>query len=189
MSAAICHRPVSFEVLLDYWLGDLDDAATLRIDEHLLGCDACGAQLDEIVALGDGVRRAFLAGLFGTVVGADFVHRLAQRGLRVREYTVARNGSINCSLDPDDDVLVSRLSAPLSGIGRLDLLVAGIPGMPERRAEDVPFDPDAAEVVFVAPAGHIRGLPPHVGHMRLLAVDASGEHVLGDYTFHHGFGG
>ncbi|MDM0110781.1 zf-HC2 domain-containing protein [Variovorax sp. J22R133] len=180
-----CRQPIAFDTLVEHWLGELDDARTQQVDEHLLGCDACGAQLDEIIALGEGVRGAFNAGLFGTAVGADFPRRLSGRGLRLREYRVERNGSVNCSIDPQDDVLISRLSAPLSGIERLDLVRVGVPGEPEFRAADIPFDAASGEVVFVMPAARLRKMPSYVEHMRLVAVDPSGERLIGDYTFNH----
>jgi hypothetical protein len=185
VSTPPCRDPISFDVLVEYWLGELNDEHTQRIDAHLLGCDACGAKLDEIVALTDGVRGAFDAGLFGTIIGAGFARRLAELGLRLREYRVQRNGSVACSVGPDDDVVISRLSAPLSGIGRLDLLRLGQPGEPALRAEDIPFDAAGGEVVFVAPAARLRALPTCTERMQLIAVDASGERLVGDYTFNH----
>ena len=98
-----------FDELLDYWFGDTDEAATEAIDAHLFGCDACGMQLDRIAALAQGVRAAFAAGSLGVVVSPRFVDRLAERGLRVREYRVPLNGSVNCRVAREDDVLVSRL--------------------------------------------------------------------------------
>jgi hypothetical protein len=175
----------SSDTLLEYWLGELDDEHTQRIDLHLLGCDACGAQLDAIVELGEGVRGAFDAGLVGTVVGAGFTQRLAERGLRLREYRVECNGSVLCSVGPDDDVVVSRLSAPLSGIGRLDIVRHGMPGQTDVRAVDIPFDAASGEVVLIVPAARLRELPSFVQRMQLFAVDPDGERLIGNYTFNH----
>ena len=60
MSAGSDHPPIA--TLLDYWLRDSDAATTDAVDEHLMQCDACGATLDGLVALGDAVRTAFRAG-------------------------------------------------------------------------------------------------------------------------------
>ena len=185
MSPPVCRQPIGLDTLVEYWLGELDDERTQRVDEHLLGCEPCGVQLDNIIALSEGVRRAFVAGLFGTVVGAGFTQRLAERGLRLREYRVERNGSVECSIGPDDDVVISRLSAPLSGIGRIDLVRGGAPGKPDVRAADIPFDAASGEVVFIVPAARLREMPSYVERMRLFAIDASGERLIGDYTFNH----
>lgn len=184
---APCRQPLGWDVLVRYWLGELDDAGTEQVDRHLLGCDDCGARLDEIAALGDGVRRAFDAGFVAAVVGDAFAQRLAERGLRLREYRVERGGSVNCSVAPDDDVVVSRLAgAPLEGIARLDLVRRGRDGAPDTRAVDIPFDATRGEIVLVAPAARLRALPDCVEQVQLLAVDAAGgEHVVGRYTFNH----
>lgn len=178
------HRPIDPETLLAYWLGELDEARTQQVDRHLLGCDRCGAELDALIALGDGVRRAFDAGLVGTAVGPGFVQRLAGRGLRLREYVVPRNGSVLCRIEPEDDVVLGRLQAPLAGLARVDL-VRHPPGGGAVRAEDIPFDGASGEVVIVTPAAYLRGLPTSVERMELFAVDAAGERLLGDYTFNH----
>jgi hypothetical protein len=69
------HLPL--EALLDYWLHDSDAAATDAVDEHLMQCDACGAALDELVALGDGVRDAFRAGAVATMVSGTFASEVS----------------------------------------------------------------------------------------------------------------
>lgn len=180
-----CRRPLGLETLVAYWVGELDEEDTQRVDEHLLGCEPCGAELEGVIALGEGVRRAFGAGLFGTVVGSRFTQTLAERGLRLREYRVERGGSVNCSIGPDDDMVIGRLDAPLAGVARLDMELTGMPGEPAMRATDIPFDAGSGEVVIVAPAARLRELPACVQRMRLLAVDDIGERVIGDYTFNH----
>jgi hypothetical protein len=131
--------------------------------------------------LGAGVRGAFADGRIGAVVTPAFVERLRARQLRVREYRVPCNGSVNCSVTPDDDILLSRLQAPLEGVERIDLLVAPA----DLRIEDVPFDAAAGEVVVAPSIAHIRTLPAHCQVMRLVAVGADGERLLGKYTFNH----
>ncbi|HZH43287.1 MAG TPA: hypothetical protein VEY50_04320 [Lysobacter sp.] len=169
--------------LLDYWFGDTDAAATEAVDAHLMHCDACGAEVDALAALTRAVRGAFAAGALGAVVAADFVARLAARGLRVREYRVPRDGSVFCTVAPDDDVLVSRLEAPLHGVRRLDVVEEAPHGA--RRREDVPFDPERGEVVLAVRLALVRALPEHALRLRLLAVDEDGSREIGHYTFHH----
>lgn len=185
MSAAAPH--VDQDALVAYWLGELDEARTQALDKHLLGCDACGERLDGLLELADGVRRAFDAGFVAVSVGTGFVQRLAERGLRLREHCVERNGAVACSVAPDDDVLIARLQlAPedLASVERLDI-VRRTAGEPEARASDVPFDAASGEIVLVAPAARVRQLPSGVEELRLLAVDAAGERLLGAYRFDH----
>lgn len=184
MSASANHPSIA--TLLDYWLHDSDAATTDAVDEHLMQCDACGQRLDELVALGDGVRAAFRAGVVATVTSGDFVRRLAAHGLKVREYRLPHNGSVNCTVAPEDELLVSRLEAPLQGIERLDaLLQSSIEPDVQHSLHDVPFNPDAGEVLFFPKLAQIRQLPAHTMKVTLLAVQSGGAREVGRYTFRH----
>ena len=172
--------------LLDYWLHDSDAATTDAVDEHLMVCDECGRRLDEIVALGDAVRAAFRAGVVAAVTSGSFVQQLAAEGLKLRVYRLALNGSVNCTVAPEDDFLVSRLEVPTSSVTRIDLLAESStePGV-QRRVEDIPFDPDAGEVVVIENIARLRAQPAHTTQVTLLTVECSGSRELGRYTFHH----
>jgi len=184
MTTTTDHPP--WDSLVDYWLGDTDAAATEAIDEHLLRCDACGAAFDEVVALARGVRDAFAAGAVPSMLTPAFVDRLKAAGRRMREYRVPHNDSVLCAVAPEDDLLVSRLEAPLQGVTRLDAVFAPsfAPGH-EERLHDVPFDAASGEVVFAPRLQEVRQHPSHDLVVRLLAVDGAGERELGHYTFHH----
>jgi hypothetical protein len=171
---------------LAYWLGEGDAATVDALDEHLMHCEACGAQLDALIVLGAGVRDAFRAGLVATVAHGPFVQRLADLGLRVREYRLPLNGSVNCTVAPDDDLLVARLAAPLQGVERLDLQaeLSTAPGE-WRRLQDVPFDAAAGEVLYVPRLHEVRALPAHTMQVRLEAVGPEGAREIGRYRFHH----
>jgi hypothetical protein len=175
-----------WQAVVDYWLGDTDGAATEAIDEHLLHCDACGALFDELVALGRGVRDAFSHGLVPSVLTPGLVERLKASGRRVREYQVPAGGSVLCSVAPEDEVLVSRVGAPLGGVRRLDAVLSYsfAPGE-EQRLVDLPFDAAAGEVLFAPKLAEVRRQPEHDFVVRLLAVGDAGEREIGRYTFHH----
>lgn len=185
-SATGPHLPT--EALLDYWLHDSDAATTEAVDEHLMQCDACGQALDALVALGEGIREALRAGTVGAVASAGFAQRLAGQGLKVREYRLPPGGSVNCAVAPDDELLVSRLELPLlpPGVQRLDLHVelSLEPGVRHER-QDVPFDPQAGEVVYVVKLAEVRRRPAHTVQATLLAVDAGGAREVGRYVFNH----
>ena len=167
------------ETLLAYWLGELDEALEGEVEAHYLGCDACSARLAELEALAAGVRGAFASGRIGTVLTPAFVERLRERGLRLREYRVPRNGSVNCSVAPEDEVLLSRLQVPLAGVTRIDVITA------DHRLEDVPFDAVGGEVLVAPAIAHIRTLPAHRQVIRVVSVAAGAETLLGEYTFNH----
>jgi hypothetical protein len=171
--------------LLDYWFGDLDPVETDRVDEHLFGCDACGALVEDIAALGRGTREAFAAGSLASVASPRFVEQLVAQGRRVRQYVVPCNGSVNCSVAPDDDVLVGRMQVALQGVQRLDMAADFDFGGETVWLRDVPFDAASGEVVLLPAPAAVRQMPAHVMRVRLLAVEAAGARELGHYSFHH----
>lgn len=186
MSGASALPHLEWDALVDYWLGDSDAAAAEAIDAHLMQCDACGGALDEVMALARGVKEAFGGGAVPSMLSAPFVERLKSAGRRVREYRVPHNGSVVCSVAPEDDLLVSHLSAPLHGVTRLDAVFAlSLEPGHESRLNDIPFDATHGEVLFAPKLAEVRTLPSHEMVVRLLAVDAAGEREVGHYTFHH----
>jgi hypothetical protein len=185
MTPPNCKAPIEFSALVEYWLGEIDDAATARIDEHLLGCGGCSERLADIVALAGGVRAAFREGSVRAFVTDEFVKRLTERGVRVREYRVPRNGSVNCTIAPEDEVAVGRLEAPLSGVSRLDVISYRSTDAAEEVFRDIPFNAAKGEVVMTTNIARLRAMPSHQRRVRLVAVDASGERVIGDYLFNY----
>jgi len=168
--------------LLGYWAGELDEAQEAAVEEHYLGCETCSARLAEVEALASGVKGAFAAGRVGAILTPGLVERMRSHGVRLREYVVPRNGSVNCSVGPDDQMLLGRLQVPLEGAERIDVVV-DYEG--EHRLEDVPFDPATGEVILAPSVEFMRTLPAHREAVRVLAVGPGGERLLGEYTFNH----
>jgi hypothetical protein len=185
MSAQAPNHP-SIEALLDYWLDDSDAAANAAIDEHLMQCEACGRALDDLVALGDGVRAAFRSGAVSAMASDAFLKRLVDHGVQVREYRLPPDGSVNCTVAPDDELLVAHLETPLQDVDRLDAVVtlSFAPDV-QHRLQDVPFDARAGEVLWMPKFGLVRNAPAHTAEVTLLSVDPGGANELGRYTFHH----
>jgi hypothetical protein len=175
---------MSRDELLAWWLGELDAAAEARLDEHVFACAVCAARLTALLALGDAIRRETLSGSFGFVVPAAFVGRMRASGLRLREYTVEPGGSVNCTIGPGDDFVVSHLHALLAGVPRLDVILDD-PTLGRFRLDDVPFDPGASALTFVPSAALLRSLRTTQQRVRLIAVAGAQECVLGEYTFNH----
>lgn len=182
--SAPCSAPLDERTLVEYWLDELPENAEAAIDEHLLGCGHCSARLAGLVALAGGIREALRAGRLQAVVSDAFVRRLAAQGLQVREYRVARNQAVNCTVAPEDDFVISRLEAPLAGVVRLDLVIHA-PGLPEEVREDIPFDAARGEVIMSADVPRLRGMPSHRLRFELVAVDDGGRRLIGEYTFNH----
>ena len=181
----ICERPIGFEALVAYWLGEAPEKREAMLEEHLFGCAHCSGQLEKIAALASGVRAAVKDGMVSMVVSAPFVEAMKHAGLRLREYRLEPGGSVNCTIGVDDDAVVSRIRAPLAGVERLDLVRMRAGGEQEGRMADVPFDAETGEVLMIPSAAWLKTMPAFTMRMRLVAVSAAGETGIGDYTFNH----
>lgn len=173
---------VPFDELLAYWLGELEPGQDALVEEHFFHCAECSERLAEVEALADGVRRAFGTGRVAAVVTPAFVEQVRGQGLPLREYRLAWNGSVNCTVLPEDRFLFGRLAAPLAGVTRLDAIVT-VDG--DHRLEDIPFDAAAGEVVMAPSVARLRSMPDHRQRVTLVAVEEGGERVVGEYTFFH----
>jgi len=182
--SADCLRPLADETLLDWWTGELPLPDHRQVEEHLLGCDACSTRAGVLAALAGGVRDLVRRGRVLTVVTPGVVERLRGEGRTLREYRVRAGESVHCTVAPHDDVLLARLQLRVGPTTRIDLL-SRIDDGEEHRVADLPMDPAADEVLLVAPIDEIRARPAHVERIRLVAVEAGGERLLGEYTFDH----
>ncbi len=185
MTGATCQSPLTWETLLAYWLGELDADAAAQAEEHYLGCAQCSQRLEQLAAMADGVRTLARNSGVNMVVEDRFVRRLRDEGRNVREYRLPLNGSVNCTITPEDDFVIGRLEAPLAGVQRIDMVMNYDFLENEMRQEDVPFVAASGAVVFCPSIDMLRAAPASVMKVRLLAVDDGGEHTLGEYTFNH----
>jgi putative zinc finger protein len=168
-----------FATLVDYWFGELPASEEAAFEEHLFGCGECTAKLEDLEALGAAVRAAWREGAVRAVISRALFDAMKKEGLRLREYRLQPGGSVNCTIASADDFVVSRLSAPLQGVRRLDLITTA------GRFEDVPFDAEAGEVLVCPAPALLKKKGAYTHHMRLVAVEDEGERVLGDYAFSH----
>lgn len=189
MNGPSCRSPLAWETLIAYWLGELDADAEARAEEHYLSCAQCSHRLERLAALAGRVRMLARTSGVDMVINDEFVRRLTQEGLHVREYRVPRNGSVNCTVSPDDDFVVGRMEAPLNGVQRIDMLTLDGDGNAETRRHDIPFVAASGGVVLAPGIDWLRAQPAFILRIRLLAVDEQGDHALGDYTFNHRPGG
>ena len=143
-----CSSPIDAAVLADYWLAVLASSEEEAVEEHLLDCDRCGARLREVIALAEGVRNLAREGSLRMVVSDAFLKRAAEEGLRVRQYTPSPGGSVECTVTAEDDILIGRLAANLSGATRVDLCFCDERGVERLRLPDIPFDSGAGSVAF-----------------------------------------
>lgn len=179
-----CGTPLTDEVQLAWWTGEATSADRRRVEEHLLGCAACAARLRFLERLSEGIASLLAGGHLSTATAPVVLERLRRDGRRIREYAVPPGGAVQCTVGPDDDLLLARLGADLRGVARLDL-VTRVDDGPEQRFADLAFDPEAGELLLLPPVHLVRVRPASVERMELRAVSPEGERVLGRYAFHH----
>jgi len=181
----LCSEPLTIEQLLAYWLDEPDENESIAIEEHLFGCESCSASLEQLAALGEGIRRVLSAGDIAAVLPNQFVQRLKAAGLQIREYRLEPQGSVNCTVAPDDDLVLAYLRAPLEDVKRLDAVVADLSVGSETRLADVSFNAKDGEVVLLPNTSQLRPIEHTTQRVQLIAVDEQGETIIGSYVFHH----
>ena len=181
-----CPNPIDAAVLADYWLAALAGPEEEAVEWHLLDCDRCGARLREVIALAEGVRELAREGCLRMVVSDTFLKRAAEEGLRVREYAPPAGGGIQCTVTAEDDILIGRLAANLSGAKRVDLCICDEHGVEQSRMSDIPVNSRAGSVAYQESINFMKAAPTLKMIARLVAFDeAGGERLLGEYTFNH----
>jgi hypothetical protein len=181
-----CSSPIDAAVLADYWLAALPSSEEQAVEEHLLDCDPCGARLREVIALAEGVRNLAREGSLRMVVSDTFLKRAAEEGLRIREYAPLPGGGVQCTVTTEDDILIGRLAANLSGANRVDLCICDERGVEQVRLPDIPVRSGAGSIAFQESITFAKAAPTNKMIVRLIAFDeAGGERLLGEYTFNH----
>lgn len=181
-----CSTPIDAAVLADYWFAALPRSEEEAVEEHLFACDQCGARLKEVIALAEGVRNLAREGSLRMVVSDAFLKRAAEEGLRVREYAPPSGGGVRCTVTAEDDILIGRLAANLSGVRRVDLCICNERGVEQFRLVDIPFPAGASSVAYQESIAVMRAAPAMKLIARLVTFDeAGGERQLGEYTFNH----
>lgn len=180
-----CANPMDAAVLADYWLGALAGAEEENVELHLLDCDECGGRLREVMALAEGVRKIAREGSLRMIVSDAFVQREVGDGLRARQYRVPAGGGVECTVMAEDDLLIGRMAADLSGARRVDLCICDERGVEQMRMADIPVS-SAGEVVYQESLTFAKAAPSMKMIARLVGFDEAGvERLLGEYTFNH----
>ena len=177
----------SFAELADYWASETTPLDIERIEAHVFECDHCARVLAETDQLRSAIGDLARAGdIFGAVTDA-VLNQLAREGVRVRSYSLGPSESVRCAVWADDDVLVTRLRGDFGGIASVHADMRLPTGEDWKRIADVPVREGATEILLALPAAVVRSAPN--GPMRLTLRSAEpgspGEHVIGEYVFHH----
>ena len=181
-----CSNPIDAAVLAEYWLAALADPEEEAVELHLLDCDQCGVRLREVIALAEGVRKLAREGSLRMVVSETFLKRAAREGLRIREYAPPPGGGVECTVTAEDDFLIVRLAANLTGANRVDLCMCDELGVELLRLPDIPVPSGASNVIYQESMTFAKAMPTGKIIARLVTFDeAGGERLLGEYRFDH----
>jgi hypothetical protein len=185
MTPSRCMSPLDPGVLADYWLKDLASGDEELVEEHLFSCADCSSELQRLVELIEVIRELTRKGAVAVIMSEPFLERLQGEGLNVRQYRVDPGGGVACTITDQDDLVISRLAADLTGAKRVDISHCDAEGKEHGRVRDVLFTRARKEVVFAQSSDALRALGKETIRMRLIAVDDTEERVLGEYTFNH----
>jgi len=181
-----CSHPIDAAVLADYWLAALPPSEEEAVEEHLLACDPCGARLREAIALADGIRTVAREGSLRLIVSDAFLKRASEEGLRIRQYAPPPGGGVQCTVTAEDDFLIARLAANLTGAKRVDLALCDERGVEQLRLPDIPVRPGASGINYQESMVFAKSMPSGKLIARLMTFDEAGsERLLGEYTFNH----
>lgn len=185
MNIPSCPSPLTWNSLLEYWLGELDPDSEARTEEHYLGCEQCSQRLERLIALMRSIREPALMSSVNFILNKQLANKLKERGLHIREYHVPCNGAVNCTVTTEDDFVLAHLEGPLDAVQQLDMVYVDGEGKSQLRLNDIPFNDESGCVIFSTSMSTLLALPATIMRIRLLAIDSKGERTIGEYTFNH----
>ena len=181
-----CTRPIDPAMLADYWIGIMAAPEEEAVEMHLFECDHCGDLLRQVIGLADGIRKLAREGSLRMIVSDVFLQRVAESGIAVREYRIPPGGSVECTVTAEDDILIGRVAANLSGSKRVDMCICNENGIEQLRLRDIPVHSGRSSVAFQESISYLKSAPSMKMVMRLVGFDDEGsEQLLGEYTFNH----
>ena len=186
MTGERCARGASLVDLLDYWVGDLDQARADQVEAHVFECAECADRLADVAAIASGVGEAIRGARIQTVITDSVLNRLSREGLRIRTFAPLPGSFIPCAVWPEDDLVVSRLRGDFSGYDELTLVLKSDDGSELSRSTDIPLISGTHEILSATSAAQLRQLPSM--RLRLVVSGRRGdtERVIGEYGLEHG---
>lgn len=177
-----CSNAIAWDTLVDYWAGELDDASTETVEDHLFGCADCTAAAARVAAVTEAVRAAL-----PPAVTRRHVERLRASGARIRENDFTPGDRREVQFDAGADLLIHRLGGlDLTGAERVALRITSESTGALVAADDaITFD--AAEgAVLVACQRHYAALP-HDTVMEVSVHAGAAPPRRATYTILHAF--
>ena len=183
MTAPGCER-IALADLTDYAAGELPEAETAAIEEHLFACADCAARAAELYALVRAIRPAVQSAEVGGFVTDAVLNRLSRHGVRVRTYALSPGAFVPCAVWEDDELMALRLRGDFRGANEFTL-VKRVAGKEVSRATGQVASA-SGEVIHLIPAAWVRQLPVVEVEVLLTAHEGDEERPVGSYTLVHG---
>jgi hypothetical protein len=180
---AACSHGVSAESWIDFFAGELEEAAGDRLEQLLFQCTQCAA---------DAERWGAVAGATGLVIPPvltrEALRALQDQGERMNENVMQPGEHRRADFPDGGRLLIHRLQGlDLAGTDRVNLTLSTPEGSPLVRFEDVPFDRAAGEVLVACQRHFGRSFPEKiVFEIERHVVDQ--VEVVADYSVDHVYG-
>ena len=122
---------------MDWWAGDLDEAAGSAVEEHVFGCDVCAGVAARVAATAEALRT-----MVPPVVGPERLQELARAGVRIMENPIAPGQTCDFHFPRNADFAVHVLGGLTLGAGaRVEVTLRSLAtGNILGHVEDAPFD-------------------------------------------------
>ncbi len=169
--------------LADYWTPDLTPEEVASIEAHVFDCAACARLLGEARQVSQAIGALVRSGAYLGAATESVLNQLARDGVRVRSYTVEPGETVQCAVWEDDEVVVARLRADLSGLRGVNAVLRDPSGDEKLRVERLPVKEGSTEILLAIPAAALRSVPAEP--MRL-TLEAEGDaRAVAEYIFQH----
>jgi anti-sigma factor RsiW len=181
-----CER-IALADLTDYAAGELPEAESAAVEEHLFSCADCGARAAEFEALVRAIRPALRSAEVGGFVTDAVLNRLSREGVRVRSYALSPGAVVPCAVWDDDELMALRLRGDFGGASEFTVSQR-VAGTEVHRATGQVSAGSQGEIIYVEPAALVRELPAAEVEVVLTGHHGGEEHRIGSYTLvHEGF--
>lgn len=181
------NEPLGFDVLVEYWRGELSPEQQARLEERLFEDETSARRLEIVARLGSAVASMVRRGQLRTVATLDTLQRLRDEGVTIRGYRVGPGQIVPCTVAAEDFVAIV-LHGTFEGLDAVDLEVeASLEGESPRTEHlaSVLVDRTGHEVVLLYPGDLIRALPRSEFVYRATTTTAAGPRTLGEFRLHH----
>ena len=175
--------PLDHATLVDYWTGDLTEAETEWVDEHLFSCGACFEAAGKVASLASALRDAIPP----VAVERD-LERLRARGVVINSNDFLPGEVKEAWLRRGADLLIHRLILEdPDAFEQASLEFETLDGAPLFTYSDVPVDRMGGAVLIACRRHFMELVPEPDMRVRVRGTSSSGAETTAAYTVLHRF--